>query len=131
MATRWADNDIYGHINNVLYYAWFDTVVNRTLIARNLLDPHQGNIIGLIVESGCRYHRSLAFPQAVDLGLRIAALGTSSIRWEIGVFGADAAEAAAEGYFVHVYVDRHSRRPQPVPGQWRAALTDLLRPAQP
>jgi acyl-CoA thioester hydrolase len=131
LSTRWADNDVYGHINNAHYYAWFDTAVNRALIARGLLDPHHGPLIGLVVESGCQYHRPLAFPQPVDLGLRIARLGTSSIRWEVGVFGPDTPEAAAEGHFVHVYVDRQTRRPQPLPGPWRAALTDLLRPAHP
>jgi acyl-CoA thioester hydrolase len=128
LATRWADNDLYGHINNTLYYAWFDTAVNRLLIDRGLLDPQHGPRIGLVVESGCQYHRPLSFPQTVELGLRIARLGTSSIRWEIGVFGPDAPEAAAEGHFVHVYVDRQMRRPQPLPAPWRAALADLTRP---
>jgi acyl-CoA thioester hydrolase len=126
LSTRWADNDVYGHINNVIYYAWFDTAVNRVLMARGLLDPNGSTAIGLVVESGCRYHRALAFPQPVDLGLRIARLGNSSIRWEIGVFSDDAPEAAADGHFVHVNVDPTTRRPQPLPDTWRAKLSDLL-----
>jgi acyl-CoA thioester hydrolase len=127
LATRWSDNDIYGHVNNVVYYSWFDTSVNEVLISRGLLDPHGGAIIGLVVESGCRYHRPLAFPQRVEMGLRIGRLGTSSIRWEIGVFGGDAPEAAADGHFVHVHVDRETRRPVPLPDVWRAGLADLVR----
>jgi acyl-CoA thioester hydrolase len=129
LATRWSDNDIYGHVNNVVYYSWFDTAVNEVLISRGLLDPHGGAIIGLVVESGCRYHRPLAFPQRVELGLRVGRLGTSSIRWEIGVFGDDAPEAAADGHFVHVHVDRETRRPVPLPDMWRAGLADLVRQA--
>lgn len=129
LATRWSDNDIYGHVNNVVYYSWFDTSVNEVLISRGLLDPHGGAIIGLVVESGCRYHRPLAFPQRVEMGLRIGRLGTSSIRWEIGVFGGDAPEAAADGHFVHVHVDRETRRPVPLPDVWRAGLADLVRQA--
>ena len=128
LATRWADNDIYGHVNNVVYYSWFDTAVNTVLMGRGLLDPHGGAIIGLVVESGCRYHRPLAFPQAVALGLRIGRLGRSSICWEIGVFDDEAPEAAAEGRFVHVHVDRETRRPVPVPEAWRRALADLIVP---
>ena len=127
LATRWSDNDIYGHVNNVVYYSWFDTSVNEVLISRGLLDPHGGAIIGLVVESGCRYHRPLAFPQRVEMGLRIGRLGTSSIRWDIGVFGGDAPEAAADGHFVHVHVDRETRRPVPLPDVWRAGLADLVR----
>lgn len=129
LATRWSDNDIYGHVNNVVYYSWFDTSVNEVLISRGLLDPHGGAIIGLVVESGCRYHRPLAFPQRVEMGLRIGRLGTSSIRWDIGVFGGDAPEAAADGHFVHVHVDRETRRPVPLPDVWRARLADLVRQA--
>lgn len=129
LATRWSDNDIYGHVNNVVYYSWFDTSVNEVLISRGLLDPHGGAIIGLVVESGCRYHRPLAFPQRVEMGLRIGRLGTSSIRWDIGVFGGDAPEAAADGHFVHVHVDRETRRPVPLPDVWRAGLADLVRQA--
>lgn len=127
--SRWADNDVYGHVNNVVYYSWFDTAVNGLLVARGLLDLHAGPIIGLVVESGCRYHRPLAFPMVAELGLRIARLGTSSIRWEIAVFGADVPAAAAEGHFVHVHVDRETRRPVPVPQGWRLALADLVMPA--
>ncbi len=126
--SRWADNDVFGHVNNVVYYSWFDSAVNGLMVARGLLDIHIGPIIGLVVESGCRYHRPLAFPQVAELGLRIARLGTSSIRWEIAVFGPDAPQAAAEGHFVHVHVDRQTRRPVPVPDAWRLALADLVMP---
>ncbi|KPF78441.1 hypothetical protein IP88_03770 [alpha proteobacterium AAP81b] len=126
--TRWMDNDAYGHVNNVVYYSWFDTAVNAWLVEAGLLDIANGATIGLVVETGCRYHRSLAFPETVDAGIRIARLGNSSVRWEVGLFGADSDEAAATGFFVHVYVDRASRRPAPLPEAWRAALTPLLRP---
>ena len=123
--TRWMDNDAYGHVNNVVYYSWFDTAVNAWLIEAGLLDIQNGNPIGLVVETGCRYHRSLAFPETIDAGIRIARLGNSSVRWEVGLFGAGDSEAAANGFFVHVYVDRVSRRPTPLPPLWRAALESL------
>ncbi len=125
--TRWLDNDAYGHVNNVVYYSWFDTAVNAWLIDAGLLDIHGGAIIGLVVETGCRYHRSVAFPQIVSAGIRIGRLGTSSVRWEVGLFGAGHAAPAAEGFFVHVYVDRASRRPVALPADWRAALAPLVR----
>lgn len=123
--TRWADNDAYGHVNNVVYYAWFDTVVNSVLIEFGLLDISGGPIIGLVVESGCQYRHPLAFPETVEAGVRIARLGNSSIRWEIGLFGAGDAHAAATGFFVHVYVDRLTRRPVPLPAAWRRVLAPL------
>jgi len=129
VGSRWGDNDVYGHANNVVYYSWFDTAVNALLVRRGLLDILHGPVIGLVVESGCRYHRPLAFPVVAELGLRIARLGNSSIRWEIGVFGEDVPQAAADGHFVHVHVDRQTRRPVPVPDDWRAALADLTVPA--
>ncbi len=103
------DNDIYGHVNNIVYYGYFDTVVNCYLIERGVLDIHGGAVIGLVVESGCRYFAPLAFPQALVGGLRVARLGASSVRYEVGVFAQDSGEAAAHGHFVHVYVDRIGR----------------------
>ncbi|MFN3354314.1 MAG: acyl-CoA thioesterase [Brevundimonas sp.] len=123
--TRWADNDVYGHVNNVVYYAFFDTAVNRLLIARGALDIHAGAVIGLVVETGCRYHAAVSFPDRVTAGIRVARLGTTSVRYEIGLFREDEAEAAAEGFFVHVYVDRETRRPTPLPDALKAALADL------
>ena len=124
--TRWMDNDAYGHVNNVVYYSWFDTVVNAWLIEQGLLDIHHGNPIGLVVETGCRYNRSVAFPEIVEAGLRIAKLGNSSVRWEVGLFTAGHETPAAEGHFVHVYVDRETRRPAPLPDAWRQALLPLV-----
>jgi acyl-CoA thioester hydrolase len=124
--TRWMDNDAYGHVNNVVYYSWFDTAVNAWLIENGLLDIHHGNPIGLVVETGCRYHRSVAFPESVEAGLRIAKLGNSSVRWEVGLFTAGHEAPAAEGHFVHVYVDRETRRPAPLPQAWRQALMPLV-----
>ncbi|WP_194744238.1 acyl-CoA thioesterase [Thermaurantiacus tibetensis] len=123
--TRWADNDVYGHVNNVVHYAWFDTAVNAWLVEAGLLDIHAGAIIGLVVETGCRYAASLAFPQMVEAGIAVARLGTSSVTWHVGLFAEGASDAAAEGHFVHVYVDRATRRPVPLPAPWRAALGSL------
>jgi acyl-CoA thioester hydrolase len=120
--TRWADNDAYGHVNNVVYYAWFDTVVNEYLIRAGVLDIAASEVIGLVVETQCRYFAELAFPQTVSAGLRVAHLGRSSVRYEIGVFGPGADTAAAQGHFVHVYVDRATRRPAPMTAPLRAAL---------
>ena len=103
METRWADNDIYGHVNNIVYYGWFDTAVNAWLIEAGLLDPGKGDPIGLVVETGCRYARPLAFPQPVDVGLAVERIGKSSVRYRLGIFAVDQSEAAAEGFFVHVY----------------------------
>ena len=122
ITTRWMDNDAYGHVNNVVYYSWFDTVVNEYLIRRGVLDIAGGAVIGLVVETQCRYFSELAFPQAVDLGLRIGKLGNSSVRYEIGVFAENEATASAQGHFVHVYVDRTARRPTALPAPLRAAL---------
>jgi acyl-CoA thioester hydrolase len=123
--TRWMDNDAYGHVNNVIYYSWFDTAVNALLVDMGLLDIQQGRTIGLVVETGCRYHRSVAFPEIVEAGVRIARLGRSSVRWEVGIFTAGDDQVAAEGFFVHVYVDRVSRRPAPLPDDWRQRLEPL------
>lgn len=126
ITTRWMDNDIYGHVNNVIYYSYFDTAVNAHLIEAGVLDIHGGPVIGLVVESQCQYFRPLAFPEPVTAGLRVGRLGTSSVRYEIGLFGGDEPEAAAFGHFVHVYVDRETRRPVPLPNALRHVLTKLL-----
>jgi len=123
--TRWSDNDVYGHLNNVVYYSYFDTVVNRWLIQAGALDIHAGHVIGLVVETQCHYFAPLAFPQTLDAGLRVAHLGRSSVRYEIGLFAAGDEHCAAAGHFVHVYVDRESRKPVPLPAPVRAALEPL------
>lgn len=124
--TRWLDNDCYGHANNAIYYSWFDTVVNSFLIERGLLDPAAGAIMGLVVESGCRYARAVGFPEPLTAALRVAHIGSSSVRYQIGLFTDDYAEAAAQGHFVHVYVGRTTRRPVPLPKTWRAVLNQLV-----
>jgi acyl-CoA thioester hydrolase len=123
--TRWADNDVYGHVNNVEYYAFFDTVINAWLIAEGGLDIHRGEVIGLCAESHCEFHAPLAFPETVQAGLRVVSLGRSSVRYEIGLFGERVAEPAATGWFVHVFVDREQRRPAQIPAGVRAALERL------
>jgi acyl-CoA thioester hydrolase len=125
ISTRWGDNDIYGHVNNVQYYSFFDTVVNRYLIAAGALDIHAGAVIGLVVETHCNYFAPLAFPQDVEAGLRVAQVGRSSVRYEVGLFAPGQALAAATGHFVHVYVDRQTRRPVPLPDALLAALAPL------
>ncbi len=129
--SRWMDNDVYGHINNVVYYAYFDTVVNRYLIEAGVLDIHHGAVIGLVVETGCQYYAPLAFPDTVEAGLRVARIGRSSVRYEVGLFKAGGHEAAAQGHFVHVYVDRASRRPVELAPGLRAALEALVDPMTP
>jgi len=111
ISTRWMDNDVYGHVNNVVYYSWFDTAVNAYLIEHGVLDIHHGEAIGLVVETQCNYFSPLAFPQTVEAGLRVARLGSSSVRYEVALFAQDQDLCAARGHFVHVYVDRVSRRP--------------------
>ena len=125
ITTRWMDNDVYGHVNNVVYYSWFDTAVNAWLIERGVLDIHGGEVIGLVVETGCNYYASLAFPQTIEAGIRVARLGNSSVRYEVGLFAQGAPQAAAQGHFVHVYVDRQTRRPTPLPAALRAVLSTL------
>ncbi|MEJ7892841.1 MAG: thioesterase family protein [Solirubrobacteraceae bacterium] len=124
--TRWKDNDVYGHVNNVEYYSYFDTVINAYLITEGGLDIHAGPVVGLCVESHCAYAAALAFPETVLAGLRVASLGRSSVRYEIGLFGEGADEPAAEGWFVHVFVDRTTRRPEPIPDPIRTALARLV-----
>lgn len=123
--TRWADNDLYGHVNNVVYYSWFDTAVNALLIERGALDIHQGEVIGLVVETHCNYFASLAFPQTVEAGVRVAHAGTSSVRYEIGLFAQGSDTAAAQGHFVHVYVDRTTQRPAALPQALREVIDSL------
>lgn len=120
--TRWADNDIYGHVNNVVYYSYFDTAIAQLLMGPGGLDPWQGPVVGMAVETGCRFHRSVSFPDLVTAGVGIAHLGNSSVRYRIGIFRNVETEAAADGHFVHVFVDRQSQRPTPIPPQIRAAL---------
>jgi len=119
--TRWDDNDVYGHVNNVIYYAYFDTVINRYLIDHGL--DIEGAVIGVCVESGCRYLREIAFPEPIEAGLRVASLGKSSVRYEIGIFRGD--ELCALGHFVHVFVDSASRKPVEIPETIRAGLSAL------
>lgn len=120
--TRWSDNDAYGHVNNVVYYGWFDTVVNAYLIEAGALDIARSPVVGLVVETRCSYFSELAFPQPVEAGLRVARIGSSSVRYEIGIFAAETDVAAAQGHFIHVYVDRATRRPASLPAPLRAAL---------
>lgn len=125
LQTRWNDNDTYGHMNNVVHYALFDTAVNGWLIERGLLDPLTSPVFGLVVETGCRYFGEMQFPDRVTAGLRVAKLGRSSVRMELGLFRNDDDTASAEGFFVHVYVDRANHRPAEVPDNTRAALVNL------
>ena len=125
IGTRWMDNDVYGHVNNVVYYSWFDTAVNAHLIERGALDIHGGDTIGLVIETQCNYFAPLAFPENVEAGLRVARLGGSSVRYEVGLFAAGAPTTAAKGHFVHVYVDRATRRPVALPARLRAVLEEL------
>ena len=125
--TRWADNDVYGHINNVVYYSYFDTVINAVLVSDGGLDPLAGEVIGLCVESGCRYVAPASYPESLDGGLRVAKRGRSSVRYELGVFRAGGDELVAFGHFVHVFVDRATRRPREFPEAIRAALEALSR----
>ncbi len=124
--TRWMDNDVYGHINNVTYYSYFDTVVNGWLIERGALDIAGSTVIGLVVETHCNYFSPIAFPAIVTAGLRVAHRGTSSVRYEIGIFRGDDASASAQGHFVHVYVERQSGKPVPLPDALQRAVADLV-----
>ncbi len=124
--TRWADNDAYGHVNNVVHYAWFDTAVNAWLVEAGLLDIEHGDPLGLVVETRCAYFAPLSFPESADVGLAIERLGTSSVTYRLGIFAEGQQAAAAEGEFTHVYVDRASRKPKPLPDAWKAKLEALL-----
>jgi len=123
--TRWHDNDVYGHVNNVEYYAFFDTVINAWLIAEGGLDIHRGAVIGLCVESHCEFHAALEFPEVAEVGLRVGELGRSSVRYELGIFRARVEVAAATGWFIHVFVSREGRRPVEMPASLRSALERL------
>ena len=129
ITTRWMDNDAYGHVNNAVYYSYFDTVVNSWLIGQGLLDVGGGAVIGLVVETGCQYFAELSYPGDVVAALRVAHVGRSSVRYEIALFAEGAERAAAQGHFVHVYVDRATRRPAEIAATVRAAL-ERLRPAK-
>ncbi|WAC22492.1 acyl-CoA thioesterase [Blastomonas sp. SL216] len=122
ISTRWSDNDIYGHVNNSVYYFWFDTAVNEYLIKAGALDIHAGAVIGLVVETGCAYFAPTAFPDRIHAGIRVDHIGTSSVRYAVGLFANDEDAAAAAGHFTHVYVDRETRRPVPLPDALRTAL---------
>jgi acyl-CoA thioester hydrolase len=127
IATRWSDNDVYGHINNVVYYSYFDTAVNSYLIEAGAIDIHEGAVIGLVVQTQCDYFAPLAFPLPLEAGLRVSHKGSSSVRYEIGLFAAGHELTAAAGHFVHVYVDRQTRRPVPLPTSLKSALLPLMR----
>ena len=124
--TRWMDNDVYGHVNNVVYYSYFDTVINQHLVETGVLDYDAGGTIGLAIETQCTFHQPLKFPEVIEAGLSVAKLGTSSVRYEIGLYRAGADDPAAEGYFVHVFVNRTTRKPTPIAGRLRDILTNLM-----
>lgn len=126
LATRWMDNDVYGHVNNVQYYSFFDTAVNHYLINTGWLDIHNGDTVGLVVETRCTYHASITFPDMLEIGLRVDKIGNSSVRYVLGIFREGESIAAAEGYFIHVYVERANNRPVSVPPALRAVLEPLL-----
>ena len=126
ITTRWHDNDIYGHVNNVVYYSYFDSAVNTYLIERGGLDIHDGEVVGFVVSSACDYFSSIAFPDALEVGLRVGKLGNSSVQYELAIFRAGEAQACAAGRFVHVFVERVSNRPTPIPAGLRQALEALL-----
>lgn len=126
ISTRWMDNDAYGHVNNVVYYSWFDTAVNAYLIEQGVLDIAHGATIGLVIETQCNYFSPLTFPQTVEAGIRVARLGSSSVRYEVGLFAQGAALTAAKGHFIHVYVDKQSRRPTPLPHNLKTVLETLV-----
>ena len=126
VTTRWMDNDAYGHVNNIVYLSWFDTVVNEFLIRADVLDPQRSNVAGFVVETHCRYLAPLAFPESIEAGLRVGHFGKSSVRYEIAIFAEGVEVASAQGHFVHVYVDRSTHKPVPLPEKLRAALQRLV-----
>lgn len=126
ITTRWMDNDVYGHVNNVVYYSWFDTVVNHFLVVNNELDVQAGATIGLVIDTQCTYLASVAFPDTIVAGLVVSKLGNSSVRYEVGIFKNDEQSASAQGQFTHVYVDRQTRRPVPIHDSLRALLQTIL-----
>lgn len=128
ITTRWMDNDAYGHVNNVVYYSWFDTVVNQFLIENGVLDIEDGPVIGLVIETQCNYFASVAFPERITAGVCVSKLGNSSVRYEVGIFRDGEEEASAQGHFVHVYVDRITRRPAALPDALRTLLQTIENP---
>jgi acyl-CoA thioester hydrolase len=126
ISTRWADNDLYGHVNNAVYYQYFDTAVNRYLLDSGAIALEGGPVIGVVVETHCNFFSSAAYPDTIHVGLRVTRLGSTSVRYEIGIFRNDEPRASAQGHFIHVYVDRASRRPVPLPDHLKAALNPLL-----
>ncbi|MRV75037.1 acyl-CoA thioesterase [Duganella sp. FT92W] len=128
--TRWMDNDIYGHVNNVVYYSYFDTAVNQFLIERGVLDIHQGEVVGFVVDSGCSYFSSISFPDTIHAGIRVSKLGNSSVRYEIALFRNDDPLPCAAGHFVHVYVERATNQSAPIPDAVRAVLAAIGTPRQ-
>ena len=125
--SRWMDNDAYGHINNVVYYSFFDTAVNRYLIERNVLDIAKSETIGLVIETQCKYFSSIAYPDMIHVGLKVAHLGNSSVKYEVAIFANDDDIASALGQFVHVYVDRQTNKPTPIPQNVRIVLQSLVK----
>ncbi len=126
ITTRWMDNDVYGHVNNVVYYSWFDTAVNQFLVEKGVLDIEHSEVIGLVIETQCNYFAPVAFPDRITVGIRVARLGNSSVRYEVGIFREEEDAAAAQGHFVHVYVDRASRRPAALPDALRTVLQTIV-----
>lgn len=126
ITTRWHDNDLYGHVNNVVHYSYFDSAVNAYLIERGGLDIHNGEVVGFVVSSSCDYFASIAFPDQIEVGLRVGRLGNSSVQYELAIFKRGEDEASAAGRFVHVFVERATNRPTPIPGRLRAALEGLV-----
>lgn len=124
--TRWMDNDVYQHVNNVNYYSYFDTLVNEYLLRQGVLDYEKGDVVGLVVETCCQYHQPLQFPDIIDAGLRVARIGNSSVRYEVGLFRQGDEMVAATGHFIHVYVQRPAMRPTPLPDALRAVLEKVL-----
>ncbi len=124
--TRWMDNDAYGHVNNVVYYSWFDTAVNRFLITHGVLDIEHGAVIGLVIETQCNYFASVAFPNRISVGVCVTKLGNSSVRYDLGIFRQGEETASAQGHFVHVYVDRETRKPSAIPLNMRTLLNSIL-----
>ena len=125
MPTRWSDNDSYGHVNNVVYYSFFDSAVNRHLIEKGVLDITGSPVIGLVIETRCTYFSSVGFPDDLDVGLKVVKLGNSSVQYEVGLFKSTEEKASAVGYFTHVYVDRQTNRSVALPGPVRAVLSEL------
>jgi len=125
ITTRWRDNDVYGHVNNVVYYSWFDTAVNGYLVEKGVLDFENGSTVGLVVETQCNYHRPVAFPDKINAGVAVTKIGNSSVRYEVGIFRNDETVASANGHFIHVYVDSNTRKPVALPDNLRDVLESI------